>query len=239
MIEANPHLSVEVDCGDGTSMGLYVARPPGGKATAGVLVLQEIWGVNHHIRSVADRLAALGYLAVAPDLFHRSEPGFQRPYANRDGIACYQQLTIDSAAADVKAAHGWLAGQLPDGAPTAAVGFCMGGRLTFVANAQLPLAAAVPFYGGRTHEHVDLAGDQHGPVLFFWGGKDKSIVAEQRRQVVDAMHAAGKRFVHVLFDHADHGFFCDERPSYDASAARGAWALVTDFLAEHLARHAA
>jgi carboxymethylenebutenolidase len=238
MIEANPHLSIEVDCGDGTSMGMYVARPASGKLTAGVLVLQEIWGVNHHIRSVTDRVAALGYLAVAPDLFHRSEPGFQRPYDNRDGFAYYQP-TVERAEGDLRAAHGWLAAQLPEGAPTAALGFCMGGRLTFVANAILPLAAAVPFYGGRTHEHVDRAAAQHGPVLFFWGGQDRSITSEHRRLVVDAMHAAGKPFVHVLHDQADHGFFCEERVSYHPSAARSAWRMVADFLAEHLARHAA
>lgn len=238
MIEANPHLTVEVDCGDGTSMGLYVARPPGGKATGGVLVLQEIWGVNHHIRAVTDRIAALGFLAVAPDLFHASEPGFQRPYDNRDGFAHYAP-TVARAQGDLRAAHAWLASQLPDGAPTAAVGFCLGGRLTFVANAILPLACAVPFYGGNTVQHLDLAAAQHGPLLFFWGGQDKSIPTDHRRQIVDALHAAGKPFTAVLHDQADHGFFCDERPSYNPSAARSAWTLTAGFLAEHLARHAA
>ena len=238
-MSANPHLTVEVDCGDGTSMGLYVARPPSGKATAGVLVFQEIWGVNHHIRSVTDRIAALGYLAVAPDLFHRTAPGYQNTYDNMDGFAHVKPITPEAAAADLRAAHGWLAGALPEGAPTAAVGFCFGGRMTFHANALLPLAAAVPFYGGGIAGALDQAPKQHGPVLFFWGGKDRHITAEHRRQTVDALHAAGKTFVSVLYDHADHGFFCDERASYHASAARGAWTLVSDFLAEHLARHAA
>jgi carboxymethylenebutenolidase len=239
MIEGNPHLDPVLDCGDGTSVGIYVARPPGGKATAGVLVLQEIWGVNHHIRSVADRVAALGYLAVAPDMFHRTAPGYQNTYDNMNGFPHANAMTPEGIAADLRAAHGWLAGQLPAGAPTAAIGFCVGGRLAFTANALLPLAAAVPFYGGGIAGMLDKAGDQHGPALFFWGGKDRYISAEQRRQTVDAMHAAGKKFIGVLHDDVDHGFFCDERGSYDASAARSAWVLVTDFLAEHLARHAA
>ncbi|HVV85979.1 MAG TPA: dienelactone hydrolase family protein [Kofleriaceae bacterium] len=239
MIEANPHLSVEVDCGDGTTMGLYVAHPPGGKATAGVLVLQEIWGVNHHIRSVADRVARLGFLAVAPDLFHRSAPGFQAAYDDRGGVPHAMAIKPDGAAADLRAAHAWLAGALPEGAPTAALGFCMGGRMAFAANALLPLSAAVSFYGGGIASALERAAQQHGPVLFFWGGKDQHITGDHRRQIDDAMHAAGKTFVDVLYDDADHGFFCDERPSYHASAARGAWALTADFLAEHLARHAA
>ena len=94
-------------------------------------------------------------------------------------------------------------------------------------------------HGGGIAGQLDRAPEQHGPVLFFWGGKDRFITGDHRRQTVDAMHAAGKPFVHVLYDQADHGFFCDERPSYQASAARGAWGLVRDFLAEHLARHAA
>jgi|JI10StandDraft_1071094.scaffolds.fasta_scaffold373546_2 carboxymethylenebutenolidase len=238
MIEANPALSVEVACGDDTTMGLYVARPAG-KAIAGVLVVQEIWGVNHHIRSVADRIAALGYLAVAPDIFHRTAPGYQNTYDNMDGMKHAMAMKPDSVAADLRAAHGWLTGALPTGAPTAALGFCVGGRIAFAANALLPLTASVSFYGGGIAGALESVPAMHGPALFFWGGKDKFITAEHRRATVDAMHAAGKKFVHVLYDQADHGFFCDERASYDASAARGAWVLTADFLAEHLARHAA
>ena len=238
MSESSHPLSPELDCGDGTRMGVYVARPAG-KATAGVLVFQEIWGVNHHIRSVADRVAALGYLAVAPDLFHRTAPGYQYPYDNMNGMTHAQAMKPEGVAADLRAAHAFLAGELFEGAPIAALGFCVGGRLTFIANALLPLAAAVAFYGGGIAGQLDRAPEQHGPVLFFWGGKDRFITGDHRRQTVDAMHAAGKPFVHVLYDQADHGFFCDERPSYQASAARGAWGLVRDFLAEHLARHAA
>ncbi len=233
MIEANPDLSAVVDCGDGSTMGMYVARPTG-PARAGVLVLQEIWGVNHHIRSVADRVAALGYLAVAPDIFHRSAPGYQNTYDNMNGFAHVQAMTADGAATDLRAAHAYLAGELAADAPTAALGFCMGGRMAFAANALLPLTCAVSFYGGGIATVLDQAPRQHGPVLFFWGGKDRFITAEHRRQTVDAMHAAGKPFVHVLYDHADHGFFCDERGSYQAGAARGAWALAQSFLGEHL-----
>ena len=233
MIEANPHLSTAVDCGDGTSMGLYVARPTG-PATAGVLVIQEIWGVNHHIRSVADRLAGLGYLAVAPDIFHRTAPGYQNTYDNMNGFAHAKALTAEGVAADLRASHRWLASDLPAGAPTACLGFCVGGRITFVANALLPLAAAVPFYGGGIAGVLDHAPGQHGQVLFFWAGQDQHITVEHRRATVDAMHAAGKPFASVLYDHADHGFFCDERGSYQPDAARGAWAIVTSFLADHL-----
>ncbi len=226
--------SLDVDCGDGTQMGLYVARPAGA-AKAGVLVFQEIWGVNPHIRSVADRLAELGYLAAAPDLFHRTAPGYQNTYANnQEGRRHAMAITPASGAADIVAAHAWLTGALPTGAPIAAVGFCMGGRFAFSANALVPLAATVPFYGGGIHGVLDQAPAQHGPALFFWGGQDQFITAEHRRATIDAMHAAGKPFTAVLYDHVDHGFFCDERASYHAGAARGAWAQVAVFLADHL-----
>lgn len=233
MSQAAPKLSVEVECGDGTQMGMYVAQPAG-PARAGVLVFQEIWGVNHHIASVADRLAKLGYLAVAPDLFHRTAPGYQNTYDNMDGMKHAMAVTPAGGAADIVAAHAWLTAALPAGAPTAALGFCMGGRFAFSANALVPLTASVAFYGGGIHNVLDQAPRQHGPVLFFWGGKDTFITAEHRRKTIDAMHDAGKPFTAVLYDHANHGFFCDERASHDASAARGAWAQVGAFLADHL-----
>ena len=112
-----------------------------------------------------------------------------------------------------------------------AVGFCVGGRVAFLANLVLPLASTVSFYGGGiVPELVSRVGEAHGPALFFWGGLDKHIGIDAPRALSDALRAAGKTDVHVEIADADHAFFCDQRPSYNAHAAREAWALTLAFL---------
>lgn len=226
------HEWVSLQATDGTSFAAYVARPAAaGDARGGVIVLQEIWGVNKHIREVADRFARLNYVTLAPDVFHRTAPRFEAPYTERTGMDHAMKLTPDGVKADLAASYAYLRGELGgDGAKIASCGFCMGGRLSFVANALLPLSAAVSFYGGGIASQLDLAAAQHGPLLLFWGGKDTHITKEQRRATADALEAAGKRFTEVNVGHAQHGFFCDQRPSYDAEAAKEAWGLVTAFL---------
>lgn len=223
---------------DGTELSVFVARPAAqGDHNTGVIVLQEIWGVNAHIRDVCDRFARLGYTAVAPDLFHRTAPRFDAPYDDRSGREHAMKLTPESVRADLAATHAFLYARLEPGSDDpriAACGFCMGGRLAFVANAMFPLACAVSFYGGGLASHLELAAEQHGPLLLFWGGKDTLITKADRRAVADALEEAGKRFTEVNVGHASHGFFCDARPSYDKEAAREAWGLVTAFLATNL-----
>jgi len=230
------HEWVHVPTSDGSELGLYVARPASAsEIKAGIIVLQEIWGVNGHIRDVTDRFARLGYLAVAPDVFHRSAVRFEAPYTDMAGMEHAQKITPAGANADLAAAHAFVARELGEGGRIASVGFCMGGRLSFAANGTLPLSAAVCFYGGGIASHLDLAATQHGPVLLFWGGKDTHITRENRRATADALEAAGKRFTEVNVGHAQHGFFCDQRASYDAEAAKEAWGLVTAFLTTNLA----
>jgi len=234
---SHEHVTTPVD--DGTSLDLYVARPAGDHDRhAGVIVLQEIWGVNAHIRDVTDRFARLGYTAAAPDIFHRTAPNFEAPYTETSGREHANAITAEGIGADLAATHAWLRAELlpgTDNPEVAAVGFCMGGRLAWVANAMLPLSCAVSFYGGGiASAHLDLAAAQRAPVLLLWGGKDKFISRDDRRAVADALDAAGKRYTEVNVGHADHGFFCDQRPSYDAEATREAWGLVTAFLTSNL-----
>ncbi len=111
------------------------------------------------------------------------------------------------------------------------VGFCMGGRAAFVAASLLPLRAAVSFYGaGIAPGLLERAPQVRAPLLFFWGGRDAHIPPEHVSETARALRAAGKSFVSVEFSRADHGFFCDARPSYDAGAARQAWAHTIEFL---------
>jgi carboxymethylenebutenolidase len=233
------HEYVEVACGDGTTMDCYLARPANDHDVhAGVLLFQEIWGVNAHIRDVADRLARLGYTALAPDVFHRTAPRFTAAYDDFSGREHASKLTPEGIRADLDAAAAKLRALLAQSTDTpriAAVGFCMGGRLAYLANAWLDVACAVSFYGGGiASAHLDLAAAQRGPLLLFWAGRDRFITKGDRRAVADALESAGKRFTEVNVGHADHGFFCDQRASYDPEAAREAWGLLTQFLASSL-----
>jgi carboxymethylenebutenolidase len=217
-----------------TPMRAYVTRPESAGPHPGLIVFQEAFGVNSHIRNVCERLAALGYVAIAPELFHRTAPpGFEGNYADFPSVKPhYEAVTNESAEADVRATYDWLRANSavkPD--DISCVGFCMGGRISFLANSVVPMRAAVSFYGGGIATGLlDRAPKLHGPALLIWGGLDKNITPEHRRAVTDALNAAHKPFVNAEFSGATHGFFCDERASYDPRSARQAWALTLEFL---------
>ena len=223
---------------DGTTMRAYVARPENGRPRAGLLVFQEAFGVNAHIRDVAERFAREGYCALAPELFHRTAPGFEGAYNNFEAVMPHvRALKEQDLEADVRSAYAWLRQNLEETkAPLACVGFCMGGRVSFLTNSVLPIQAAVSFYGGGIAPNpmgpglLSRAGDLHAPQLLFWGGLDKHIGPDQTQAVAAALRGAGKPFVNVEFSDADHGFFCDARPSYNPPSARQAWALTQAFL---------
>lgn len=229
---------VTLDVADGTTMRAYVARPAGAGPHPGLLVLQEAFGVNAHIRDVARRFAAAGYLAIAPELFHRTAPGFEGDYGNMQGVMPHlNAMTIPGNEADLRAAFEWLRGEGgADPARIAAVGYCMGGRCAWLANATLPLAAAISYYGGGIAPGLlDRAAALAGPQLLFWGGRDARILPEHYRAVEDALRAAERRYASVVFSQAAHGFFCDARREYDAAAATESWALALAFLRDYAA----
>jgi len=225
---------VTLNVADGGTMSAYVARPRRA-ATAGMLVFQEAFGVNAHIRSIADRFAELGLVAIAPELFHRTGPGFEGSYTDFERVRPHTSaLTRDGLNADIDAAYAWLQAQGLDAARCAAVGFCMGGRAAYMANGRVRLGAAISFYGGGIEpDLLGLATTQSGPILMFWGGLDKHILPEHYRAVADALTTAGATHEQVVFSQADHGFFCDARASYNPLAARQAWALLKEFLAAY------
>lgn len=217
-----------------TPMAAYVARPVSKETHPGLMVFQEAFGVNSHIRNVTDRFAAHGYVAIAPELFHRTAPGgFEGNYQDFPSVMPhYQAVTNEAAEEDTLAAYSWLkanASVMPD--RISCVGFCMGGRVSFLANSVVPMRAAVSFYGGGIAPGLlDRAAKLNGAALMIWGGSDKHIPPEQRKAVIDAMRAHGKTYVNAEFSNADHGFFCDERSAYEPKAARQAWALTLEFL---------
>lgn len=227
---------VEVRADDGTDLGLWVARPEGAEARPGILVFHEVYGVDPHVRDVARRLAGEGYVAAAPDLFHRTAPRFEGSYEDPEAArAQARRGTAEGIAADGSAAYRWLTTQ--GGVPqdrVGALGFGMGGAIAWRANAGLPLRAAISFYGARIADLLDLAPHLHAPMLLFWGGLDPHVAAGERARIAAALKEYDRAYVECEFSFADHGFFCDARGEHDPAAAAQAWALTRAFLAEAL-----
>ena len=225
-------IPVAVD--DGTTMQSYVVRPVDAGRKPGLIVFQEAYGVNAHIQDVATRFAMLGFVVIAPELYHRTGTHVEGPYDDFAAMGPhFNALSTDTIAADARAAHAWLAADPEvDTSRIAAIGYCMGGRAAFIANTELPLAASVSYYGGGIAPHLlDHVPKLHGPQLLCWGGKDTHIPPEQTRAIDDALRAADKPYTTVTFGEAGHAFFCDQRPAYHPDVAAAAWALTIAFLA--------
>ena len=230
--------NVSLPVSDGTTAPAWVTHPAGKALHPGLILFQEAFGVNAHIRDLAGRFAGEGYVVVAPEMFHRTAgPGFEAAYDDFESVRPHiAKLTTDGIAADAAAARAFLQSDpRVDGDRIAAIGYCMGGRCAFVANAALPLRAAVSYYGGGIAPALlDHVPHLHGPQLFFWGEKDVKITPALRTSIVEALRAAGKAFINVEMSEAGHGFFCDQRPAYHADSAAEAWALTLAFLSRNL-----
>ena len=231
------YVNLPVD--DGTSMRAYVSRPEG-KPKAGLIVFQEIFGINSHIRDVTERFGRQGLLAIAPELFHRTAPGFESGYTDMGpGFEQMKAVTDSGLEADIRAAYKWLhdAGE----SRICSTGYCMGGRVSCLAAITVPLTCAVSYYGGGIAPSQFNPGllsrlkDLQAPMLFFWGGQDQHIPPESVAAVIGAARAAAKTFSNVEFSFADHGFFCDQRASYNPQAAALAWPLTLAFFDTHVA----
>lgn len=215
---------IELTAADGHVLGAAIA-PPGGTPIGGVLIIQEIFGVNSHIRDVCDQFAEAGFLAVAPAVFDRLGRDITVDYADigrgRDlvGRLDPRQTILDLAAGVEQATRGGKVG---------AVGFCWGGAQAYRCAAELPVAAAVGYYGGGIHNITDLS--PACPVMLHYGDRDAHIPMEQVEQVRTANPEA---VVHV-YEGVGHGFNCDQRSDYDPEAACLAFGRTTDFLRRHL-----
>jgi carboxymethylenebutenolidase len=235
-----PTQYVTLSVADGTSMRAYVSRPSG-TPKAGLIVFQEAFGVNSHIREVADRFAREGYLAIAPEMFHRTAPGLEAGYTDFGAVMPHMQALKDpTLEADIRAAFDWLKNSSGfPGLSISATGYCMGGRCACQAAIILPLACGISYYGGGIAPSpffpslTDRVKDLQAPMMFFWGGLDQHIGPDQVQIVNNALREAKKPHINVEFSFADHGFFCDERASYNAEAAAEAWSLTLAFLNQH------
>jgi carboxymethylenebutenolidase len=222
---------IELKAADGQAIPAYVARPAG-TPKGGVVVIQEIFGVNSHIQSVADGYAAQGYLAVAPAIFHRVRPDVNLGYTPDDMSqgqalkAATEALPAPGVMQDIQAAidHAAQAGKV------GIVGYCYGGLLTWRAASELRgLSAAVPYYGGGMTTPQEAQRKPKVPVMAHFGQRDHWITMES----VQAFEKAHPEVEVHVYD-ADHGFNCDQRGSYDASAAATARERTLYFFGKHL-----
>ena len=219
--------NITLTASDGFKLGAYRAEPQG-KPKGGIVVIQEIFGVNHHIRAVADRFAALGYVAVAPQVFDRIQPNFESGYTP-DEIAHartfipkidWGKMLLDTQAAidNVKPAG-----------KVGIVGYCMGGSIAFLAGAKLSgLSAAVGYYGGTIAKNADEK--PKVPTLLHFGDQDQSIPMSD----VDLIKQKRPDCEIYVYQGAGHGFACDERGSYNEAAHKAALERTLAWLAKHV-----
>ena len=227
-------------------VGGYLARPRGQKSPA-VLVQFEIFGVNSHIEDVCRRIAGAGYAALAPDYYWRLETR-TAPYSDLNaGFQLAAKLKDDEVVADAGSAIRYLRShEFVEPEAIGAIGFCMGGRISILVAAEHPqfISAAVSFYGGgltgenlrpgQTLNPMEEAAKIQAPILLFYGEKDKFILPEHVETFNGRLKQLGKNFQSKVYPGADHGFFCNDRASYNPEAAKGAWERTLDFLEANL-----
>nr|WP_249156670.1 dienelactone hydrolase family protein [Bradyrhizobium diazoefficiens] len=218
---------IKLTASDKFQLGAYRADPSGAPKGA-VVVIQEIFGVNHHIRSVCDRLAGEGYVAIAPSIFDRTAPNFQSGYSP-DEIAEARKFVAnpDWAAMlrDTQAAIDAVKGVGPVGI----IGFCLGGSIAFVAATRLTgLKAAIGYYGGAVVRFADE--EPKAPTQLHFGEKDAGIPLTD----VETIKSKRPDVEVFVYPGAQHGFHCDERASYDKASADIAWPRSMAFFATHL-----
>ena len=226
---------------DGADMAVYEAAPDGPPRGA-LIVIQEAFGVNHHIEDVTRRAAAAGYLAVAPHLYHRSGSPVIAYDDIPEVIPHMVALTDEGMLADLRAVVDHLHQAGFADSQIGIVGFCMGGRASFLAAGSLALGAAVGFYGGgivngRTEgmpSLLPLIPALATPWLGLFGDADPGIPSEEVEQLRAELAAAPAETEIVRYPGAEHGFHCDARSSYDAASAVDAWARTLAWMDAHL-----
>ncbi len=215
---------IELTADDGHVLDAYERHPDG--ASAGVVIIQEIFGVNPHIRTVVDRYADMGFHAVAPAMFDRVERGVDFPYdadSLKRGRAIRTRLDWDEAVLDVGAAVRRVAATGPVGV----VGYCFGGSMAWLAAAALPIRASVGYYGGQIVGFLDRA--PLVPTMHHFGEVDEGIPLSD----VDAIAAAFPEVPIHVYEGAGHGFNCDARGAYHPAAATLALERTLEFLSQH------
>ncbi len=234
---------VKIPVGEGQSIPAYRAMPAEGGPFPVVLVVQEIFGVHEHIKDLCRRLAKVGYLAVAPELYARQGDVSKMTDFKEIITKVVSKVPDAQVMSDLDATVAWAkkSGK-GDTAKLAVTGFCWGGRIVWLYAAHNPnLKAGAAWYGrlvGETDKlhpkyPVDVAADLKAPVLGLYGGKDRGISAESVERMRKALKDAGKPSEIIVYPDADHGFNADYRPSYNKEAAEDAWKRMLAWFSLH------
>lgn len=246
MTEQEIHTShVKVPNGD-LEIAAYLAAPVGEGPYPGVVVLQEIFGVNEHIREVTERIAKVGYVAIAPALFQRFAPGFETGYTPQDieiGKKSKQQTKASELLGDIQATIDYLKDQPQvNKDPVGCIGFCFGGHVAYLAATLPDIRVTASFYGagittqtpGGGFPTVTRTPEISGTIYLFFGMEDASIPSEQVDQIEAELDQSQVRYRVFRYDKADHGFFCDRRASYNSEATADAWEHVKQLFKQEL-----
>lgn len=211
----------------------HLAVPDGGAKGPGVVVIQEWWGLDEHIKSIADRFAEAGFVALAPDLYYgavATEPDEARKLVMALRENWQEAMAIIQAAVDTVLTHEQTAS-----ASVGVTGFCMGGGLTWHGAAKLKnIGAAVPFYGGGPEMSDEEVAQISVPVLAIFGELDQGVSPEVAKARAVQMDKAGVQHETIVYPDAHHAFFNDTRPIYNAEAAADAWSKMTALFSDAL-----
>lgn len=234
---------VQVSNGD-LQIDAYLAEPSVTEPAPAIIVIQEIFGVNSHIRDIAERFARLGYVALAPAIYQRQAPGFETGYTPDDvklGRQYKEQTQADQLLSDIQATVAYL-NSMPTVKTGAigAIGFCFGGLVAYLAATVPEIKAAAAFYGagipnwspGGGKPVLDYTSEIKATLYAFFGMEDASIPPDHINQIEAALQQF--QIPHRIFRYpsADHGFFCDQRASYNPSAASDAWQQVQELFSQ-------
>jgi carboxymethylenebutenolidase len=223
----------------------FVPDAAGANRRPAIILIQEAFGVNPHIKRLCRRIASTGYATFSPELFHRAGKGLEFGYDEFPKIKPIMGgLTNDRVLEDLHTTHRHVVGRADvDASRVASWGFCLGGWASVLAACNLPLAAAVSFYGGGlVHQRpgiglsplINELGSVHCPLLLVFGGKDTGIPPEDISAVGSRLESLGKDHEIEVYPNGGHGFFCEDRPVYDRASAESAWERTTTWLASRL-----
>ncbi len=211
----------------------YLSLPPAGKGP-GIVLIQEIFGVNKHIKAVADQYALDGYVVLAPDLFWRIEPNINLGYEADDlkkGMAYQQKLDLSLAIQDLVASTEFLRSRDECTGEVASLGYCMGGLLSYLCAARAGVDAAVCYYPGGIDSHLEEAEKIACPILLHFAGND-SYISATTIKATQEQFSASKNAVIEVYPAVEHGFNCWDRSSYNQQASSLAHGLTLSFLAK-------